>query len=306
MAINVVLAGNDDNFNALLPFYKREADAGRMNIVAILKYEEGEWKIEQCGENITANYFILSTRNHFYEQYMSLQKMGVNRDMIVDGAIFKVWGFNFSEYVNTKKIHGVVPGFEFVDETYSYANRVYDGHDGKVHIEIGKKSYVAYAKLEWYMNIYIGNFCSISWDQVFLAHNTKGDHDYKSVTHYGKSHMDWRSNTDDSQNSDAKQIEFKIGNDVWIGRGCRLKSTEKTLTIGDGAVIASDTAVVSSVPPYAIWGGNPGRLIKYRFPKEIIDELLKIKWWNWDIEKIHDNWKDFEDPVKFVEKHGLR
>ena len=78
---------------------------------------------------------------------------------------------------------------------------------------------------------------------------------------------------------------------------------DKPLIIGDGAVIASDSVVVKNVPPYAIVGGNPAQFIKYRFPPYIIRALLRIKWWDWDINKIHDNFKYFNDIERFVALH---
>jgi virginiamycin A acetyltransferase len=60
------------------------------------------------------------------------------------------------------------------------------------------------------------------------------------------------------------------------------------VTIGDGAVIANNSYVVKNVEPYSLVGGNPAKLIKYRFTKEQIEKLLEIKWWDWDDEKIND------------------
>jgi virginiamycin A acetyltransferase len=74
-----------------------------------------------------------------------------------------------------------------------------------------------------------------------------------------------------------------VGNDVWFGRECMILPGIK---IGDGAVIAAGAVVVQDVPPYAVVGGNPAKIIKYRFSEEIIEELLKIQWWNWDLDKI--------------------
>ncbi|MBQ7199266.1 MAG: antibiotic acetyltransferase, partial [Selenomonadaceae bacterium] len=68
-------------------------------------------------------------------------------------------------------------------------------------------------------------------------------------------------------------------------------------------VIASDSVVVKNVPPYAIVGGNPAKFIKYRFDEKIIEALLRIKWWDWDIDKIHDNFKYFNRVEEFVEMH---
>lgn len=68
-----------------------------------------------------------------------------------------------------------------------------------------------------------------------------------------------------------------IGNDVWIGDGVTLKGG---ITIGDGAIIAMDACVTKDVPPYAVVGGVPAKIIKYRFSEEQIKKLLEIKWWN--------------------------
>ena len=59
--------------------------------------------------------------------------------------------------------------------------------------------------------------------------------------------------------------------------------------IGDGAVIANNSHIVKDVPPYALVGGNPAKLIRYRFDEETISKLLEIKWWDWDDEKINEN-----------------
>ena len=60
------------------------------------------------------------------------------------------------------------------------------------------------------------------------------------------------------------------------------------VTIGDGAVIANNSHVVKNIEPYSLVGGNPAKLIKYRFTPEQIEKLLKIKWWFWDDKKINN------------------
>jgi virginiamycin A acetyltransferase len=77
-----------------------------------------------------------------------------------------------------------------------------------------------------------------------------------------------------------------IGNDVWIAENATIISG---VTIGDGAVIANNSHVVKNVEPYSIVGGNPAKLIKYRFTKDQIDKLLSIKWWYWTDNKINEN-----------------
>jgi virginiamycin A acetyltransferase len=61
--------------------------------------------------------------------------------------------------------------------------------------------------------------------------------------------------------------------------------------IGDGAIIASKSVVTKEVPPYTIVGGNPAQIIKKRFDDKTVEKLLKIKWWDWDIQKITRNLK---------------
>ena len=77
-----------------------------------------------------------------------------------------------------------------------------------------------------------------------------------------------------------------IGNDVWIGYEAVIMPG---VEIGDGAIIASKSVVTKDVSPYTVVGGNPAKVIKKRFADEVIETLLEIAWWNWDIEKITRN-----------------
>ncbi|GEK29537.1 CatB-related O-acetyltransferase [Furfurilactobacillus siliginis] len=70
-----------------------------------------------------------------------------------------------------------------------------------------------------------------------------------------------------------------IGHDVWIGSDVLLK---RGITIGDGAIVAAKAVVTKDVPPYAIVGGVPAKIIRYRFPKDIIEQLQQLKWFNYD------------------------
>ena len=72
--------------------------------------------------------------------------------------------------------------------------------------------------------------------------------------------------------------------------------------IGNGAVVGAHTVVAKDVPPYAIVVGNPARIIKYRFDPEIIRKLQAIRWWNWSLEKIHENFPFLDYPEEFAER----
>jgi virginiamycin A acetyltransferase len=77
-----------------------------------------------------------------------------------------------------------------------------------------------------------------------------------------------------------------VGNDVWLGYDALIMPG---VTIGDGAIVASRSVVVTNVPPFAIVGGNPAVVVKQRFSPAVIEELLAISWWNWPIDKVSRN-----------------
>lgn len=80
--------------------------------------------------------------------------------------------------------------------------------------------------------------------------------------------------------------DIEISNDVWIGAHCVFLSGSK---IGDGPVIAVNSVIRGEVPAYSIFGGVPGKFIKWRFDQTLIVQLISLKWWNWDIDKIKKN-----------------
>lgn len=88
-----------------------------------------------------------------------------------------------------------------------------------------------------------------------------------------------------------------IGNDVWIGSDATIYSG---VDIGDGAVIAGQSVVTKSVPPYAIVAGNPAKIVKYRFDSETIDKLLEVKWWDLPDEFIHNQLIPVGDAIQKV------
>ena len=126
----------------------------------------------------------------------------------------------------------------------------------------------------------IGSFCSIAENVNIIA---GGEHNYSWLTSYhSKLLLDWSKMIDKI----PQQRPVIIENDVWIGQGATILSG---VTIENGAVIGADSLVTKDVRSYEIVGGNPAKHINYRFESNIIDELLRIKWWDWNIEKILKN-----------------
>ncbi len=98
--------------------------------------------------------------------------------------------------------------------------------------------------------------------------------------------------------------ETTIGNDVWIGTNCLIKSG---ITIADGAVIGMGSVVTKDVGPYEIWAGNPAKLLRKRFDDETIEKLLTIRWWEYsdqEIEAFAPYVTDVKAFLDYMEKAG--
>lgn len=92
-----------------------------------------------------------------------------------------------------------------------------------------------------------------------------------------------------------KQLDVEIGNDVWIGERAMLIGG---VHIADGAIVLAGAVVTKDVPPYAIVGGVPAKIIRYRYDKETISFLLQTQWWNNTEEWFKENWKLLTDIDK--------
>jgi virginiamycin A acetyltransferase len=97
----------------------------------------------------------------------------------------------------------------------------------------------------------------------------------------------------------TRRSKFIIGNDVYIGLDVTILPA--VTNIGNGAVIAAGSVVVKDVPPFAIVGGNPAQIIRYRFSQDTINEITKSAWWEKDINEIKENRFEFESFLKPLE-----
>jgi chloramphenicol O-acetyltransferase type B len=133
----------------------------------------------------------------------------------------------------------------------------------------------------------IGKFCAIASGVKFIMGGNQG-HNHSFFTSYPLEIL--REDFDGYKNCSSIAYKRKgntvVSSDVWIGVEALILSGIK---IADGAVIGARSVITKNIGPYEIWAGNPAKLIRKRFSDDIIELLLKIQWWNWDIEKIRAN-----------------
>lgn len=166
------------------------------------------------------------------------------------------------------------------------------------NVKVGRFAY-GYEHLQSKHLVSIGSFCSIASGQTIVPNDHRLDwvttSPIASLKDFTFTDADYMNNY-----CPTSKRKIYIGNDVWIGSNCIIF---EGVTIGDGAVIAAGSIVRKDVPPYAVIGGVD-KIIKYRFSDDIIEKLLKIKWWDWEDKKIRDNIKLLQSVDKFVETFG--
>lgn len=146
-------------------------------------------------------------------------------------------------------------------------------------VEIGEGSYggLAINAYDRTTRLQMGKFCSVAEGvRVVLG----GEHRVDWATTYPFSVI-WPEI--EKSGHPATRGDVVIGNDVWLGTEALIASGT---TIGDGAVVAARTLVVGRVPPYAVWGGNPGRFLRWRFAPDLCERLRALAWWDWPRERL--------------------
>jgi len=170
---------------------------------------------------------------------------------------------------------GVEVGNDVVVGDYSYIS--------------GPRTYVESAR--------IGKFCSIARQTVLGV----GNHDHTLVSTHPFIIAPEFGGLISRRSAEVQRPAPVIGNDVWIGINSIIM---RGVTIGDGAVVAANSVVTHDVPPYAIVGGVPARLIRLRFSDATIAALQRIRWWDWSEADLRDRAPAFRDPEEFVRRFG--
>lgn len=153
--------------------------------------------------------------------------------------------------------------------------------DKRIHIgryTYGRPEFRLWLKTD---TINIGQFCALARGVVIFG---GGEHNISFVSSYPFSKK--LTNTVIRDRCLSSKGPTVIKDDVWIGEGATILSG---VTIGFGAVIGAKAVIASDILPYAVVVGNPAKTIKYRFSEIEISALLRIKWWDWPIEKIVEN-----------------
>lgn len=132
----------------------------------------------------------------------------------------------------------------------------------------------------------IGKFCSIACGVKFIF--TSANHTLKSLSNYTFPIFfeEWGLDVKDITTAWDNKGNIVIGNDVWIGYEAVIM---QGVTIGDGAIIGTRAVVTKDVPPYAMVGGVPAKVIRKRYDDNTVSELMQLKWWDWTDEKIKEN-----------------
>ena len=128
----------------------------------------------------------------------------------------------------------------------------------------------------------IGKFCALARGVKFIMNGANHKLSGFSTYPFGIFGQGWEAAIPAPKDLPSRG-DTVVGNDVWIGYDALILPGVK---IGNGAIVAARAIVAKDVPDYAVVGGNPAKILKFRFPPETIAALEHIAWWDWPVEKV--------------------
>lgn len=161
------------------------------------------------------------------------------------------------------------------------------------NIEVGKGSYGCFDVMQFPEGTRIGNYCSIAPRVYFLFSN----HPMDGVSTHPLFYNKILGYVEEDR---IERVRLTVENDVWIGAGVTI--TRGCTHIANGAVIGAGSVVTHDIPPYAVVAGNPARVLRYRFGKDVQSALEESKWYELDPEMLAHFIDDADDPMTFAEK----
>lgn len=189
--------------------------------------------------------------NYFWAARLFIAKRSVVRNPLSAYPCYLRRGIGRHVFLNFKVSFVLAPKGHIGDYTYINGGSIYNG-------------------------VYIGKYCSLATNLSIGA----GQHYLNHLSTYPVTLRVTKDGT--AGDIFPPDAETHIGNDVWIGNGV---TVIQGVRVGDGAVLAAGAVVTKDVPPYAIVGGVPAKIIRYRFEPAVIEKLLRLKWWDKD-----ENW----------------
>ena len=132
----------------------------------------------------------------------------------------------------------------------------------------------------------IGRYCALAEGVRFVMAGANHAMLGPSTFPFGIFGGAWAETTMDLVMSAPSRGDTVVGNDVWLGYRTLVMPG---VTVGDGAVVAAASVITSDIPPYAIAGGNPARVLRMRYEPDDVDRLLRAAWWNWPVELVTEH-----------------
>ncbi|WP_367294785.1 CatB-related O-acetyltransferase [Levilactobacillus yonginensis] len=250
----------------------------------------------------------------FFQQKLTYQENRQRQQILYSKAVNKL----FREQRVYSQIHSqdsrfkidqdkIVVGNHAVIEPYAAFGR------GRVLHSMGAFSY-SWSELP--VNTIVGRYSSIAIGSSVMNVNHALHHFTTSSLTFDRFHQPFEDYLSDhpeltfntvGQDGMYRIKPVVIGNDVWIGKGCVFGN--KGIVVNDGAVVAAGSLVTKDVPPYAVVGGWPARIIKFRFDFATIHELMKLKWWQYDFGQfqgieVKEDITDFIQKIRTLQDQG--